>query len=131
MGSSPIAAHRLVVDSRHHVTVSIYGTLKAMRESTRGKTKGRDHYGLFFGPPLTIGPRGAIAEREVGQIYLVANRFGAGVFAHELQHFLQHWIEINGWDPVGSEWETVAHLAGDMTARFWIWFYDSFEKRSP
>lgn len=74
---------------------------------------------------IGVGPRGKITilTKVVGQIHLVRGRFGAGVFAHELQHFLSYWYADNNWDITGKHFEKAAYLAGDLTTEFWTWFY--------
>ncbi len=62
-----------------------------------------------------------------GEIHLVEGEFGAGIFAHELQHFIQDWICTNELNPMEDEWEDIAYLAGHLTSQFWNWFYDNFE----
>jgi hypothetical protein len=74
---------------------------------------------------MRVGPRGGITilTRIFGEINLVKGAFGAGIFAHELQHFLAQWYTINNWDIIGKHWEKAAYLAGDLTTAFWNWFY--------
>ena len=67
----------------------------------------------------------SIVTRLVGNLHFYNHGFGGGVFAHELQHFIQDWIAVGGIDTVDAE--AVPTLAGDLTNAFWTWFYDHFK----
>ena len=65
--------------------------------------------------------------KKFGEIHLVNGNFGAGVFAHELQHFVMDWIDIYGIEDNPAWIETICGMVGDMTNKFWVWFYDTFK----
>lgn len=69
------------------------------------------------------GKRNVVANTTVGQIHLVKGKFGAGIFAHELQHFLSWWSVVKEYDLIGRDWERVSTLAGKLTSKFWKLFY--------
>jgi hypothetical protein len=134
--NKPIAICRLRVPPRHRLTVFVWKTKREMlhyANSGRGNKLGHATR-AFFRPPtlhIRIGPRGGITvlNKGVGEIHLIHNGFGAGIFAHELQHFLNFWFINNDWDITGRHWERSAYLAGDLTNAFWAWFYDTFERK--
>ena len=72
---------------------------------------------------------GDLVTRKLGEIHLVNGKFGAGIFAHELQHFLTCFVKYMGWTRgiMKKHWEDIAHLAGDLTREFWEEFYKVFE----
>jgi len=71
---------------------------------------------------MHYSPRGKVQERTVGEIHL--HEFGAGIFAHELQHFIFHWCELKKRNANGEDFEErIACLAGDLTVQFWNKFY--------
>lgn len=45
---------------------------------------------------------------------------------HELQHFIQRWIEIDTSEP-----EAAPTLAGNLSKEFWCWYYDTSKEGSP
>jgi len=97
------------------------------------KLSGRSEKGVngyFYAPRTEIKANGVVKNKVVGEIHLTQKRFGAGVFAHELQHFISWWCNVKDLDPMEEHWEVVPKLAGDLTNEFWIWFYDNFKPES-
>ena len=64
---------------------------------------------------------------KFGEIHLVENEFGGGIFAHELQHFILDWIDAYGCEFKEEQIEEICLIVGDMTNYFWTWFYDNVE----
>lgn len=64
-------------------------------------------------------------KRKFGEIHLVKDEFGGGLFAHELQHLVLHWIHEYGNPQLSYEKEEVCHMVGTITNKFWTWFYDN------
>jgi hypothetical protein len=65
--------------------------------------------------------RPIVLTKHAGDIHLYRDGYGSGVFAHELQHFLQSWYCIPGPGLVDDEyWPTIA---GNITSEFWRWHY--------
>ena len=67
----------------------------------------------------------AIVGNKFGEIHLVKGEFGAGIFAHELQHFILDWIDYYGCEFKRDQIEDICLIVGNMTAKFWTWFYES------
>ena len=68
--------------------------------------------------------------RKLGELHFHNESMGAGIVAHEIQHFLTAWVVNMDWvkDLTGDRyWEPIAKLAGDLTREFWNGFYDRFE----
>lgn len=128
----PCATFTLYVPRNHKLMVYIWSTLKAMRSKIRKLpgTKAKDTntaLGFFYGPEMKVrktGKRNVMANKTVGQIHLVKGKFGAGIFAHELQHFLSWWTVVKEYDLIGRDWERVSTLAGKLTNKFWQLFYE-------
>lgn len=116
----------LSVSRNHKLIVYIWPTLKAMRGKLRKLTGTKGESGtiaFFHAPRARIGPHNVVLNKVVGQIHLVKGRFGAGIFAHELQHFISWWSTIKNYELIGKDWERVPGLAGNLTSRFWNLFY--------
>ena len=84
--------------------------------------------GYWLGMPykLDIDHGAPLLKPKVGEIHLVLNHFGAGVFAHELQHFILDWMDIWG---LGDS-EAICMIVGRMTSQFWSMFYDNYNNAS-
>jgi len=113
----------LVWDEKYILSFFIWPDVKSMRKFTE---EGGDH-DAFFAHPEIVVENGKVRGGDVGYIHLVLNKFGAGTFAHELQHFLQTWIMVNDYDPVGNDWEDIAYLAGYLTTEFFNNYWEVFE----
>lgn len=124
--SHPLASVALRFHRRHVLMVFVWPTLKAMRHALQKKSGKVEHktLGYFHAPITKIKARGVVVNKIVGEIHLTKNRFGAGIFAHELQHFISWWCNVKDLDPMGEHWEYIPKLAGDLTNKFWTWFYD-------
>lgn len=132
----PIAVCHLRVSYRHRLIVNIWPTKKSMLSYANSQKNGRlgkSTEAFFRNPRIRVhvfrNGRVLVINRIVGEINLVVNRFGAGIFAHELQHFLQSWYINTNMDLLGADWEPAAYLAGDLTRDFWVWFYKHFENK--
>ncbi len=113
-----IAEKRLTVEDNAFLYVYIWDGLSSMNSFT-----GLDgNYKACY-----KAPTGNDGKDVCGTIHLVNGEFGGGLFAHELQHFIQAWIANNGMDPAGKDWETIPQLVGDLTNQFWVWFTDVFQ----
>jgi len=62
-------------------------------------------------------------KRKFGEIHLVKDEFGGGIFAHELQHFVLHWLHEYGLPDNNYDKEQICLMVGNMTNKFWTWFY--------
>ena len=112
------------VDSRHRILVYVWPTLDGLRKSYHGA--GDDGYNTdrllayWRSKRLRITARGRIVNKVVGAIHLPLGKFGAGIFAHELQHFVDFW----GSCKVGkTDNEYLPTIAGDMRSEFWAKYY--------
>jgi len=127
---------KLKIDKRCYLDVYIWMNLSSMQKNT---DPGKDGYhGCYISLPYVeytdpdrvrkvFGPK-------YGEIHLVDGMYGAGTFAHELQHFILHWSYDNdmnldppdesGWIPEDSDQEKICILAGRLTTSFWGQFYE-------
>ena len=121
----PMAVTRLRVDDAHQLRVFIWPDMATLQKAT-----GHDDAGACWKAPEIVAHVDgdgniSIITRLVGSLHFYNNGFGGGVFAHELQHFIQDWIAVGSIDIIDPE--AVPTLAGDLTDAFWIWFYDHFK----
>jgi len=71
---------------------------------------------------------GYLKAGQFGEIHLWEKLIGAGYFAHELQHFINHYLQETEKHPLDFEAnERMAWLAGELTAEFWTKFYKKFK----
>lgn len=78
-------------------------------------------YMMYEGSDWTI----PVTGNKIGELHFSINAIGAGIFAHELLHFLFDWIEKSSLD-IEEDEESLAQLFGHMTARFWSKYYELF-----
>ena len=107
----------------------IWDDIESMLDATESRLEhsGRDHLACFIGiPEYTFRDDDTLVQRKLGEIHLVDGEFGAGIVAHEIQHFITQYSNRLGWETwrADGEWETVAYLAGDLTHQFWNNFYE-------
>jgi len=127
---------KLEIDKRCYLDIYIWRNISSMQANT---DPGEDGYhGCYISLPFiehtendrvwkVLGPK-------YGEIHLVDNMYGAGTFAHELQHFILHWsydndiilepLEGPGWIPEDSDQEKACALVGKLTSSFWTQFYE-------
>ena len=68
------------------------------------------------------------AKLQFGEIHLWNKLMGAGFWAHEMQHFMNDYSEETEHYPLDPKAnERMAFLAGDLTAQFWVKFYERFD----
>ena len=128
----PCTTFTLHVPRNHKLMVYIWPTLKDMRSEIRklpGTRVRAIHtaVGFFYGPKMKVRKtrkRNVVANKIVGQIHLVKDRFHSEVVSHELQHFLSWWSVVKEYDLIGRDWERVSTLAGKLTSKFWQLFYE-------
>jgi hypothetical protein len=124
----PLLVSRLDVDETHRLRVFIWKDRADLQTAT-----GQHDAGAYWHSPelhVFIDEEGILVDvynRLVSTLHFYQGGFGAGVVAHELQHFIQSWVEIGA---VG-EGEAVCELAGRLTRDFWDWFYRHFEYVAP
>ena len=70
-----------------------------------------------------------VLGNKFGEIHLVHNGYGAGTFAHELQHFIMDWIDVYGCEFEEDQIEEICRIVGNMTTKYWNWFYKNFEPK--
>lgn len=100
----------------------IYDNLKSMRADI--KTTAANIRGL----QEVIGYFRCGLQEKTGHIFIYLPKIGSGLIAHELQHFIQFWINQCGYKPIyDRSWELVALKTGKITASFWEWFYENFD----
>jgi hypothetical protein len=107
---------------RKKLEVFIWKHLKDLRQAAKEVT---GHGGWKDTAGCYIALR---APGRFGQIHLCQKWMGAGYWAHEQQHFMYDYSEETEVYPLDQKAnERMAFLAGDLTAQFWIRFYECFE----
>ncbi len=95
--------------------------------ATEDRIEANDHAACFIGGPYRLTLDCELITRKVGELHFYEGRIGAGIVAHEIQHFIIHWQGFSGWDVEGENWEDVASLAGNLTAEFWYQWHEHYE----
>ena len=117
----PLAITRLpVVPDKHFLRVFIWPSV----EDLNGMTGYHDIGALCGLPDTYMSAEGEIWNRVVADLHFSVEKIGAGIFAHELQHFVQHWIDLGQVDLEDDE--AAPKVAGDLTYGFWTWWHNSF-----
>ena len=64
---------------------------------------------------------GDLKSRRLGELHFAKEHLGAGMFAHELQHFISHWVAEMGWGRklMGKYCEPISDIAQTLTKQFW------------
>lgn len=116
---------------KYRLPVLIWNTLEGMH--THAKRAGHlgcaedEVMGYFIANDIKIDPAtDEVKNNVIGYIGLSEERIGAGIFAHELQHFICSWILCAAWNLV-DQYEEIALLTGELTRNFWIEFYRLFD----
>lgn len=133
----PLAKHDFRVDYRHKLRVFVWPNKEAMVKAAKKCVHANHETGAYFhGPRLKLGVyrtgRTVVLTEVVGEMHFNIQEFDAGIFAHELQHFISRWSDVNLWNAGAQEskqWEKVSYLVGDLTNAFWSWFYRRFRAR--
>jgi hypothetical protein len=122
----PLATTSLKVDDYHLVKFMIWPDIDSLQEAT-----GQPDAGGYWESPeirIHVDKDGSVTviNKVVSTIHLYIKGFGAGVFAHELQHFIQFWISLGVISK--EDEEAIPNLAMSLTSDFWNWFYDTFKE---
>ena len=130
MKYTPLATTLLKVNDYHRLRIFVWPDIDTLQRATRDPGAGakweRPEIRIWYGDDGTV----RIVNRIIGRLHFYVNGFGAGVFAHELQHFIQDWIELKGIDVASPE--AVPTLVQELTTAFWTWFYETFkETKTP
>lgn len=119
--SDLLAMMRLPIVGKQYLHIYVWKTNEAMRLNYDFDGGFAAAYcGLAFYVDVDSGE--TIVGNKFGEIHLVKDEFGVGIFAHELQHFILDWIDVYGCEFVN---EDICLIVGNMTNKFWTWFYDN------
>jgi hypothetical protein len=111
----------LRIDSRHKLAVYVWPTVARLRKAWRDSDHSDATGTLAFwrSKRIRISARGSVVSELIGSIHLPLGKFGAGIFAHELQHFMDFWSSCVS----GRDNEYLPGIAGRMTSEFWRKYY--------
>ncbi|KKL21394.1 hypothetical protein LCGC14_2445870 [marine sediment metagenome] len=76
----------------------------------------------FLRPPsVRFKENGVLITRKLGELHFVSDEFGAGLVAHEIQHFLSFWIMWMEWGEglLDKYCEPISDMAETLTKQFW------------
>lgn len=68
------------------------------------------------------------ARPKFGEIHMALDDICAGLWAHELMHFMLDWIVLFKLDLLKND-ELLCGMTGKMTRDFWNGFYDTFKMK--
>jgi hypothetical protein len=119
-----------------YLSCNIWNTRDEMRAATNGKFDiGGEHSACYIGTLWKITESG-IKTKCLGHLHFSTEDMGAGIVAHELQHFItnliatyQEFREGFSLDNI-DDIEEICLITGDLTREFWIEFYKRFEQEA-
>lgn len=121
-----LAMMKLPIRGKQYVHVYIWANNEAMHKNYIDDREFAAAYcGLAYYVNVDTGE--ALVGNKFGEIHLVNSEFGGGIWAHELQHFILDWMDFHTTVYNEIELEEICLITGDMTNKFWTWFYDNFE----
>ncbi len=114
----------------------VWDTIEELRGLAASKDveKAWDAHACYIGEDwrirVLVDGETLLISRKLGEMHFFIDALGAGVVAHELQHFISHWVNVMDWDVGDKHFEPVSRLIGRLTREFWNEFYVRF-KRVP
>jgi hypothetical protein len=100
-------------------------------EREKGRWQDTEACYLGFDWTLDVGKGGELSldTRKLGELHFHRENIGAGIVAHEIQHFLTAWVVNMEWVKhlLDGKWEPIAKMAGELTREFWNEFYERFD----
>lgn len=124
-----LAKMRLPIRGKQYLHVYVWKNNNAMRDNYDYDGDFAAAYcGLTYKVEVDTGE--PVVGNKFGEIHFVHNGYGAGIFAHELQHFVMDWIDVYGCEFEEEQIEEICTMVGKMTVKYWVWFYDTFERNT-
>lgn len=114
----------------------VWDTVEAMRaylETKREKDRWHNTEACYLGfdwiQEVEKGKEIELGTKKLGELHFHIENMGAGIVAHEIQHFLTAWVVNMEWlgNLLDGKWEPIAKMAGELTRQFWNEFYEVFE----
>ena len=84
----------------------------------------RTYAACYLGNVYASKTNGDLITRKLGELHFA--QIGAGIVAHEIQHFISDWILSMGWG-LEKHNEEISLMSGKLTTEFWNCYYDHFE----
>src|SRR4030067_3415784 len=120
---------KLPIDDFHYLRIYVWNNLEGMSANVLTGDDPKWESGEYLACYIGMDEFEDEVTKEIffpkffGEIHLVLNKFGVGIIAHELTHFLLNWMRaFNITDD-----EPLALVAGDMNKKFWNAFYKRYE----
>jgi hypothetical protein len=100
--------------------IYVWDNLEILHKNTKFEVN--DHLACYIGVP------GDREEGLFGELHVVIDRFGAGLVAHELEHFVLDYQSYSQLCKILTyeETELLSKLMGDVTNAFWVKYYSFF-----
>ena len=118
---------KLPVDDYHYLKVYIWDNEEGMYNnilvSGDPQWESGNYMACFLGMSCTEVDGQTFIPKFFGEIHLVLNKFGVGIVAHELTHFLLNWLR----EHLDSDDEKICLLIGNMNKKFWNAFYRRYQ----
>src|SRR3972149_12287201 len=118
----------LPIDDYHYLRVYIWNNLEGMSANVLTGDDAKWETGEYLACYIGMEEFEDEVTKEiflpkfVGEIHLVLNKFGVGIVAHELTHFLFHWMRMH----LNIDDEILSLLMGNMNKKFWNAFYKRY-----
>jgi hypothetical protein len=108
----------------------VWDTRDQMLAATSHRFKEKNYEACFVGYRWVFDENG-LKPGRLGNLHFYADKMGAGIVSHEIQHFVLGWVsalvkfregyDINDHDDI----EEVCLMAGDITKEFWNKYYEN------
>jgi len=122
---------RLPIDDYHYLRIYIWNNLEGMSANVLPggdpKWESGEYLGCFLGMNCTKIDDQVYLPKFFGEIHLVLNKFGVGLVAHEMTHFMFYWAEAQLEIDSPLDDEDCCLIVGNMNKKFWNAFYRRFQ----
>ena len=125
--SNCAAQFKLMIDDYYYLHVYLWKDKQSMYDATYLDPP---YGGCYIGMSRMISVDTGLPKKEppkYGEIHIPMDRIGAGVWAHELMHFMLDWMDLFKLDPLENA-EPLCKMAGEITRKFWVKFYGVFKE---
>lgn len=127
--ANPVAKWNIHPGKGTWLVCYIWDTIKELRDIAASKEveTAWDAHACYIGADwairVLVDGEIVLKSRKLGELHFFLGATGAGVVAHEIQHFISHWVSVMDWDVGEEHFEPVSRLVGELTTAFWIAFY--------
>ena len=129
--NKPLCKFQIRISKISYVDCYIWDTVEQMRDATDHRFDDRDYDACWLAGEAgwSYSECGLTAD-YLGELHFSTEKIGAGIVAHELQHFICQWVDaemgVREQFALGADDEEICLLAGNLTNQFWGEFYENF-----